>query len=189
MAAPKSAEDILVTELKEIYSAEKQLARMIPKVVKNISSERLRELLEERRDQGASLMEDIEAALDELDASKSRPKNVAAEGLIEDVNEHIESIDDDRMLDAVLLASMQKIEHYCIAAWGTAAALGRLLENKSVTQSMERALEEGKRLDEELTALAVEEINPAMLEGEEAEEEEEEKEKEKPRAKGRRVKT
>lgn len=54
---------------------------------------------------------------------------------------------------------------------------------------MERALEEGKRLDEELTALAVEEINPAMLEGEEAEEEEEEKEKEKPRAKGRRVKT
>jgi ferritin-like metal-binding protein YciE len=183
MAAPKSAEDILITELKEIYSAEKQLARMIPKALKNVSSERLRELLEERRDRGASLMEDVEAALEELNASKSRPKNVAAEGLVEDVNEHIESIDDGRMLDAVLLASMQKIEHYCIAAWGTAAALGRLLRIKSVTQPMERALDEGKHLDEELTALAVEEINPAMLEGEE-----EEEEKEKPRARGRRVK-
>ena len=185
MAAPRSAEDILAVELKEIFSAEKQLSRMIPKMTKRVSSEQLREFLEQRRDEGAALMEEIDAALEEMDASKSRPKNVAAEGLIEDVNEHLEEIENEKMLDAVLLASTQKIEHYCIAAWGTGAALGRLLGNQTVIKAMERALGEGKRLDDELTALADKDINPAMLESEEAGEGDEER---KTRGRGRRVK-
>ena len=62
--------------------------------------------------------------------------------------------------------------HYCIAVWGTSAALARLLEQPKVVKSMERALGEGKRFDEELTKLAEEEINPKILDGDREDEEE-----------------
>jgi ferritin-like metal-binding protein YciE len=69
------------------------------------------------------------------------------------------------LLDAVLLGAVQKLEHYCIAAWGTTASLGRLLEKPAVVSLMERVLEEGKRDDAALTQLAESEINPAMISG------------------------
>jgi ferritin-like metal-binding protein YciE len=73
----------------------------------------------------------------------------------------------------VLLGAVQKLEHYCIAAWGTSASLGRLLNQPSVVTLMERLVEEGKRDDEALTQLAESEINPAMIAGEDAGEDEE----------------
>jgi ferritin-like metal-binding protein YciE len=85
------------------------------------------------------------------------------EGLLEDVNEHVDEIKDEAMLDAALLASIQKIEHYCIAAWGTAKSMGNLLGQEKVVEAMQRALDEGKRYDDEMTQLAETEVNPAML--------------------------
>lgn len=181
--ALKSPMDLLTQELKEIYSAERQLSRAIPKLAKTVQSQRLREMLERRREQGGTLIEAIDEALEEIGTTKSRPKNPAMEGLLEDVNEHVDEIKDEAMLDAALLASIQKIEHYCIAAWGTAKSMGNLLGQEKVVEAMERALEEGKRYDEEMTQLAETEVNQAMLgEGEqgkvageqEVEEEEEE---------------
>lgn len=181
--ALKTPMDLLTQELKEIYSAERQLSRAIPKLAKTVQSQRLREMLERRREQGGTLIEAIDEALEEIGTTKSRPKNPAMEGLLEDVNEHVDEIKDEAMLDAALLASIQKIEHYCIAAWGTAKSMGNLLGQQKVVEAMERALEEGKRYDEEMTQLAETEVNQAMLgEGEqgkvageqEAEEEEEE---------------
>ena len=185
--ALKTPMDLLTQELKEIYSAERQLSRAIPKLAKTVQSQRLREMLERRREQGGTLIEAIDEALEEIGTTKSRPKNPAMEGLLEDVNEHVDEIKDEAMLDAALLASIQKIEHYCIAAWGTAKSMGNLLGQEKVVEAMERALEEGERYDEEMTQLAETEVNQAMLgEGEqgkvageqEAEEEEEEEEEE-----------
>jgi ferritin-like metal-binding protein YciE len=110
-----------------------------------------------------------------MEVTKARPKNVAAEGLIDDNNEHLEEIKDERFLEPVLVGSMQKVEHYCIAAWGTAASMGRLLDRKEVVQAMERVLEEGKRFDQDMTSAAEEETNPAMLQ--EPQEEAEDKRK------------
>ena len=176
MAALRSAEDVLTTELKEIYSAERQLTRAMPKFMKRASSDRLREKLERRRQQADSLIEEIDEALEEMEAPKAKAKNIAAEGLIEDTNQHMEEIEDERLIDPVLLASVQKIEHYCIASWGTAAAMGRLLGQDKVVETMERVVEEGEQLDRELTKLAEEEINPRMLEGDSEAENEEESE-------------
>lgn len=170
MPAPRGPEDILTTELKEIYSAERQLTRAIPKLARRVSHPKLKEMLERRREQGEQLMEELDAAFEELEVTKSRPKNVAAEGLLEDINEHLEEIKDDKLLDPVLLASIQKVEHYCIAAWGTAKSMGRLLGEDRVIQTMERVLDEGKRFDEELTQIAESEVNPAMLASEDGEE-------------------
>jgi ferritin-like metal-binding protein YciE len=171
MTALRTPEDLLATELKEIHSAERQLSRVIPRLSKKASSERLRELLDERLEQGERLIEEIESCLEEMETPKARPKNLAAEGLIEDVSEHMQEIEEDSLIDPFLIAAVQKIEHYCIAAWGTAAAMGRLLEQENVVKTMEQVLKQGKRFDQELTKLAEEEINPQMMEATEGEEE------------------
>jgi ferritin-like metal-binding protein YciE len=163
MPALNTAHDILTTELAAIYSAEQQLLRAMPKLSKQVSSDRLRQLLERRAEQGERLLEDVDEALEQLEAPKARPKNVAAEGLIEDVKSHLDMVKEENLVDSVLLASVQKIEHYCIAAWGTAASMGRLLGEDKVVETMDELLEEGKEFDEEMTRLAEEEVNLAAL--------------------------
>jgi ferritin-like metal-binding protein YciE len=159
----RSPADLLTQEVKEIHSAERQLSRAMPKLAKAVSSQRLREMLEKRREQGATLIESIDEALEELGTTRARKKNDAIEGLIEGANQHIEEISDKKMLDAALIGAVQKIEHYCIAAWGTVASMGRLFEQQKTVEAMERALDEGKRFDQEMTQLAETEVNPAML--------------------------
>jgi ferritin-like metal-binding protein YciE len=173
MPTLRAPEDVLAIELKEIYSAERQLSRAIPRFRKNASSERLREMLDQRLEQGAALIDRIDNALEEMETPKGRPKNLAAEGLLEDAENLLDQIEEEKLVDPMLLASVQKIEHYCIAAWGTAAALGRLLGEEKLVKTMEQVLDEGKSFDEELTKLAEEEINPRMVEEEPEEEEEE----------------
>src|SRR3954452_7846950 len=176
MPIPRSPEDLLTTELKEIYSAERQLTRALPKLQKQIASERLREMLNKRRDQGTALIEQLDQIFEEMEVSKGRVKNVAAEGLLEDMIQHVEEIREGKLLDPVLLASLQKVEHYCIAAWGTAASMGRLMGQQAVVETMEKVLEEGKQFDNDLTELAEQEGNPAMLDGGEDQEQEDEDE-------------
>jgi ferritin-like metal-binding protein YciE len=178
MTALRSPEDMFTTELKEIHSAERQLSRAIPRLSKKVSSQRLRDLLEQRLEQGEALIERLEDALDEMEAPKARPKNIAAEGLIDDVNQHLDEVEDERLIDPLLLASVQKIEHYCIAAWGAARSMGELLGKEDVVKTMEEVLKEGKELDDEMTKLAEEEINPKMMSGAEGAEDEEEDEEE-----------
>ena len=171
MPALSSPEDLLALELKQIHSAERQLSRALPRLARQVDSDRLREMLDRRREQGAGLIERIEDALEEMQTAKARQKNIVAEALIEDVNEHLGDIEEDAMIDAFVLAAVQKTEHYCIAAWGTAAALARLLDEDEIVQTMEQALDEGKRLDAEMTKLAEEEINPRMLDEDEQDDE------------------
>lgn len=169
------ANDLLILELQEIHSAETQLARQLPRLSKAVESATLREMLDERLEEGERIIGDIESALEEMDASPGRRKNVAAEGLINDTREHVQEIERGPALDSVLIGSIQKTEHYCIAAWGTARALAQALEQKTAASAMDRALKEGGEYDERLTQLAEKEVTPALLsqESESAEMEEE----------------
>jgi ferritin-like metal-binding protein YciE len=166
--------ELLTLELQEIHSAESQLARVLPRMHKSVQSEKLQQMLQRRQEQGERLLEEVDSALEEMDESPGRKKNIAAEGLINDAREHIQEIEDGPALDAVLIAAIQKTEHYCIAAWGTARSLAQAVEQETVVESMERALKEGKELDEQLTELAEQEITPALLSAESEEEGEEE---------------
>jgi ferritin-like metal-binding protein YciE len=157
------ATELLVIELQQIHSAETQLSRVLPRIAKAVDSDAVRKRLEDRLSQGDRLLQEVEGALEELDVSPGRKKNVAAEGLINDVREHIQEIEAGPALDAVLIAGIQKTEHYCIAAWGTAKALGQATSQKTVVKAMEQALKEGKAYDEDLTQLAEREIMPAMM--------------------------
>jgi ferritin-like metal-binding protein YciE len=130
-------------------------------------------MLQRRQEQGAILIEALDEAMGEMNVSRGRVKNVVMEGLIDDANQHVEEIDDERMLDAAMIGAVQKVEHYCIAAWGTTRSMGQLFGQQKVVEAMERALEEGKQFDQEMTALAESEVNPAMLAEEEETQEDE----------------
>jgi ferritin-like metal-binding protein YciE len=157
------ATELLVLELQEIHSAESQLSRVLPRLAKALESEELGTLMDERLAEGERIIKEIEAVFGEMDESPGRKKNVAAEGLINDAREHVQEIEAGPALDAVLIGAMQKTEHYCIAAWGTARALAEAVGQKTATRAMERALKEGGPFDERLTKLAAEEITPALL--------------------------
>jgi ferritin-like metal-binding protein YciE len=166
--------ELLVLELQQIHSAESQLARALPRLAKSAESEKLRQSLETRLTEGERILKDVETALEELEESPGRKKNVAAEGLIADAREHVQEIATGPALDEVLIAAIQKTEHYCIAAWGTARSLAQALDRKTVIRAMERALKEGKAYDEQLTQLAETEVMPALLQRESADENAEE---------------
>lgn len=172
--------ELLVLELQQIHSAESQLARQLPRLSKAVQSDRLREMLDERLEEGERILKEVENALDEMEASPGRRKNVAAEGLINDAREHVQEMERGPALDCTLIGSIQKTEHYCIAAWGTARALAKATGQKAAVTAMDRALKEGGPYDEKLTALAEKEITPELLsaESEIAEEEEAEEESE-----------
>jgi ferritin-like metal-binding protein YciE len=166
--------ELLAIELQEIHNAESQLARALPRLTKAVQSEELQEMVERRQQEGERLLEEVAAALEEMDESPGRRKNSAAEGLINAAREHVQELQPGPALDAVLIGAIQKTEHYCIAAWGTARSLAQTAEQRTTVKAMERALKEGKRYDEELTQLAESEINPQLMPQEEMEDEEEE---------------
>ncbi|HEU4625860.1 MAG TPA: DUF892 family protein [Steroidobacteraceae bacterium] len=165
--------ELLVLELQEIHSAETQLSRALPRLTKAVQSEQLQEMVERRQEEGERVLEEVASALEEMDESPGRRKNSAAEGLINSAREHTQEIQPGPALDAVLIGAIQKTEHYCIAAWGTARSLAQTAGERTAVKAMERALKEGKRYDEELTELAESEIHPQLMPQEASEEEEE----------------
>src|SRR3982074_2656034 len=95
---------LLVMELQEIHSAENQLARALPRLVKNVEAQNLKQALEQRLEEGERVLQDVESALEELEESPGRRKNVAAEGLINHVRERTQQIEPGPALDEVLIA-------------------------------------------------------------------------------------
>jgi len=168
----ESGHDLLAKELQDIHSAERLLSRELPRLSKHVSSDEVREKLDERLHQGEELLEAVEQELEELEVSVARKRNLAVEGLLEDAKQLMDEIQSEDVLDAALIAELQKVQHYCMAAWGTTAAYAREMEQESLAEAMERALEDGKRLDRELSELAEEGINPHIFESEGGEREE-----------------
>jgi ferritin-like metal-binding protein YciE len=157
------ATELLVLELQAIHNAESQLSRVLPRLSKAIDSDKLGPMIDERLEEGERIINEIEAVFDEMEESPGRRKNVAAEGLINDAREHVQEIESGPSLDAVLIGAIQKTEHYCIAAWGSAKALGGAVGQKTAVRAMDRALKEGGKFDQRLTELAEKEITPALL--------------------------
>ena len=163
--------ELLALELQQIRSAESELSRILPSLAQAVESEELRELLELREQQGKRILGELEAAFDEIEEEAPPKKNPAAEGLIEAAQEHVREIEEGPALDAALIAGIQKVEHYCIAAWGTARSLAKATGHETTVRAMEQELKDGRKLDEKLTELAEKEITPALL-SEEMEDEE-----------------
>lgn len=164
--ALRTLEDLFVKELKDLYSAEKQILKALPKMAKAASSEKLREGFEEHREQTEGHVERLEKIFDSLGKPSRGVKCAAMEGILEEGKELLEEEADEAVLDAALIAAAQRVEHYEIAAYGTVRTLARMLGNSEAEELLQQTLDEEKQTDEKLTELAESEVNVAAQGGE-----------------------
>lgn len=155
----KSLEDLLVHELKDLFSAEKQLVRALPKMANAASSEKLRDAFEEHLAQTEEHVSRLEQIFEILGKGSRGEKCVAMEGLIEEGKKMIEEDAEPHVRDAGLIACAQRVEHYEIAGYGVSRTFAQLLGHSDVADLLQTTLDEEKETDIHLTDLAETEIN------------------------------
>jgi len=165
--------ELLTEELKDAYSAEKQALRCMQRAVRKASAEALREGIQMHIEQTQVQIERVEQAMEKLNVRPGRKVCEAMRGLVEEAQHEIEQQDEKGpILDLVIVAGMQRIEHYEIAAYGTNVALAKALGETQVAKLLSETLEEEKQTDLKLTEVTQKAIMPEALAGEEDEEEE-----------------
>jgi ferritin-like metal-binding protein YciE len=151
--------EALVHELQDLHSAEVQLTKALPKMVKASSHEELSEAFEEHLQQTKGHVERLEKALKQLGASTRGEKCKAMEGLIEEGKGTIGLEAEKGVRDALIISLAQKVEHYEIAGYGTARTFAKLLGENKVASLLEDTFEEEREADEKLTKIAESVVN------------------------------
>ena len=152
-------EELMVDELKDLYSAEKQIVAALPKMVKAASSPDLRRAFERHLEETRRQVERLEQIGEDLEVRLTGKKCKGMEGLIDEGKELMEEDLDENALDAGLIGAAQKVEHYEIAAYGTARTHANLLGYKKAAKLLQQTLDEEGATDKKLTALADSVIN------------------------------
>ena len=155
--------DLLLEQLQDIYYAEKHLVKALPKMAKAASAPELKTAFTDhaaQTQQHVSRLEQVFQALGETAKAKKCP---AIDGLIEEAGEMIDEEGEPSVIDAGLIASGQRVEHYEIAAYGNARVFAEALGNNDVVALLEATLNEEKEADELLTEVATSTVIPATL--------------------------
>lgn len=168
-----SLEELLVEELKDLYSAETQLVKALPKLAKAASNPELREGIEQHLEETKGHVERLERAFEILDESPKGKTCQAMKGLVEEGEEAIEMKGPDAIHDANLIGAAQRVEHYEIAAYGTARSFAETLGQREVARLLQETLKEEAETDKKLTKLAEAINRQAESAGGEQEDEEE----------------
>lgn len=146
--------ELLVEELKDLYSAENQLTKALPKVAKNSSDPQLKKAIESHLKETEGHVARLEQIFEKLDESPKGKTCEGMKGLITEADERIKEGGEPAVLDAGLIADAQRVEHYEIAAYGTARTFANLLGEKEIAQLLEATLKEEKAADAKLTSIA-----------------------------------
>lgn len=164
--------ELLGEELKDAYSAEKQALRCMQKALRVVSAAALKEGIQLHIEQTQTQIERVEQAMEKLEVRPGRKVCEAMRGLVEEAQHEIEQNEKGPIMDLVVVAGMQRIEHYEIAAYGTDIALAEALGETEIVDLLTATLEEEKQTNVKLTEVTAQHIMPAAMEGEEEEEEE-----------------
>ena len=159
--------ELLVEQLKDAYSAEKQALRCMQRTAKKATAPALRDGIQMHIAQTQAQIERVEQALEKLDARPGRKVCEAMRGLVEEAQHELEEHGKGPILDLVIVAGMQRIEHYEIAAYGTDVALAKALGEAEVADLLALTLEEEKQTDLKLTEVTERHLMAAALAGEE----------------------
>src|ERR1044071_190460 len=138
--ANEGLRDLYIDELKDLYSAENQLVKALPKMAKAASSEELKQGFEEHLEQTKGHVQRLEQIFEKLGESPKGKKCKGMEGLIEEGSEMIEEDFEGNVKDAGLIGAAQRVEHYEIAAYGTAKAFAQTLNESEHVELLEQTL-------------------------------------------------
>ena len=161
----ENLQDLLVAELKDLYSAENQLVKALPKMAKAATNRKLRDGFLEHLEQTKGHAERLEKICAQLEVTPRGKKCAAMEGLIEEGSELMKEDAVPAVLDAGLIAAAQKVEHYEIASYGTARTFAKLLGLDDIAKLLQRTLDEEGATDKKLTKLAESEIDLEAMAG------------------------
>jgi len=165
--AMDSLKDLYVEELKDLYNAENQLLKALPRMARKASSPDLRAAFEEHLGQTERQVNRLEKIFKGLGEKPTGKTCKAMKGLVEEGKEIIEEDGDGAVLDAALIGAAQKVEHYEIASYGTARTFASLLGEEDAVTALQKTLDEEAATDKKLTALAESLVNPEASEAEE----------------------
>jgi ferritin-like metal-binding protein YciE len=158
-----SLQDLFVEELKDVYSAEKQILKALPKMVKNASSPELSRAFETHRKQTEGQVARLEAIFQELGESPGRKKCKGMEGLLAEGDEILGEEGDEAVIDAALISAAQRVEHYEMAAYGCLRTYATLLGQTKAATLLGQTLKEEEAADQLLSKLAEGGVNEAAL--------------------------
>lgn len=151
--------DLLIHELKDLYNAENQISKALPKMAKAASSEELRTAFQNHLTETQTQIERLEQVFEIIGEKATGEKCKAMEGIIKEAEDMLEQKADKSVMDAALIASAQRVEHYEIAGYGTVCTYAKQLGMKDVMDLLQMNLSEEKKTDEKLTFLAEQIIN------------------------------
>ena len=159
----KTLEDLFYGMLQDVYYAEKQLLKALPKMAKQASNNELAQAFLKHRDQTEGQIGRLEQAFEMIEKKPRGKKCDAILGIIEEGKEVMEEVDDEEALDAGLIGAAQAAEHYEIARYGTLCAWAKQMGKPQIARVLHQTLEEEKQTDELLTKIAEASVNKAAL--------------------------
>jgi len=166
-----SFRELYIDELRDLYNAETQLTKALPKMAKASTNDRLRQAFEEHLRQTSEHVSRLEQIFEQLQEKPTGKKCAGMEGLVKEGSETMKEDFEGEVMDSAIIGAAQRVEHYEIAAYGTVREFAEILGENEHVSLLEQTLEEEKQTDQKLTDLA-QEINPQAAEGGEEKEEE-----------------
>lgn len=154
-----SMDELLVDELKDLYSAEKQITRALPKLVRATTSDKLKQAFQSHLEETQGHVERLEKAFEILGIGARGKTCHGMQGVLEEGAEVIEETEKSSLRDAALIAAAQRVEHYEMAAYGSVREYARLLGQNEIVSLLDETLKEEKAADEKLTSIA-KSVNP-----------------------------
>lgn len=172
-----SLRELMTDELKDLYSAENQLIKALPKMARKATTPSLKEAFTSHLEETRGHVERLDSIAAELGVKLSGKTCEAMKGLVEEGSEVLEEEGEPAVIDAALIGAAQRVEHYEIAAYGTVRAMAERLGYDSLVQTLQQTLDEEGAADHKLTAIAEGEVLVAALGTDEQEEPQEETER------------
>jgi ferritin-like metal-binding protein YciE len=187
MPKTSTLHDAFVDELRDLYNAEKQIVRALPKMAKAASTPALAEAFQKHLQETQQQVERLEQVFESIgESAKSKPCH-GMTGILEEGKEIMGEDFDEPTMDASLIAAAQRVEHYEMAAYGTVAAWAKSMGHDKALKLLLKTLEEEKAADEKLNQIAESGLNEMAAESAHGEEDEEEEEQPARRGNGRRA--
>lgn len=157
-----SLEDFFVHQLEDIYDAEKRLTNALPQMRDSAHNSDLKNAFDEHLKETENQIARLDKVFESIGKRPQRESCEAMKGLIREGEQMIQSGGDESAHDAALIAAAQRVEHYEIAAYGTARTLADRLERRDAAEQLDATLAEEKSADSKLNAIAEREVNPEM---------------------------
>ncbi len=160
-----SMKDLLEHEVRDILYAERKIVKALPKMANAANNQELKQAFEDHLEETRGQIERLEQVCEQLGIGARGEKCEAIEGILEEGEERIKAKGDDAVLDAALISAAQRVEHYEMAAYGSARAFAEALGLTEVVNLLQETLDEEGKADKTLNKLAKNTINPMAAEG------------------------